>query len=625
MRDKSPPSGNRMRKLSLLAVIALAAILTLWGLSKNGYSNEYYAAAVKSASVDLKAWFFGSLDPGNFITVDKPPLSIWLMGLSSRIFGFGSFSMLLPQAICTIASVGILYSTVKRLSGHTAGIIAALALATTPITVAIARVNNPDALMILLMVAAAYATVRAIESGKTGHLLLGGALVGLAFMTKMLQGWMVAPSLALAYLVAAQVSVPKRIKQLLLTGVVMTATSVAWPLAASIWPGSKPYIGGSDDGGVWDLILGYNGFGRIFGEGAGGGMGGSFGGTAGLFRMFNSQVGAQIAWLIPAALMGGLALAYALLHQRKQAKKSQDTELEDQPHRVLVAHSSRALLAGLALFGSWAAIHFLIFSFQKGIFHPYYTSAMAPALAALVGMGALASWKLAGKNLVGNVLLVAGIAGSSLMAFSLLGRASDYLPWLRYLVLAAAAVAILAMIITHGTTPKRWLGPTVATAAAVAVLAGPAAFSFANLNRSLDGNNVLAGPASVTSNSMGGGPGGMGGNSTDTALISYLLKNQGDAKYLVAANGARSTQGIIIATGKAVVTIGGFSGSDDAPTLEQFKELVSSGQLKYVLVSSGGMGGPGGGNSAITSWVTSNGKAVSGVSSSSGTLYEVGS
>src|SRR4051812_15210171 len=170
---------------ALLALLGAAAFMYLYKLTAGGYSNTYYAAAVKSASVDWKAWFFGSLDPGSFITVDKPPLALWMMGLSARVFGFSSFSILLPDALCTIAAVALLYATVKRAFGPAAGIAAALALATTPITIAIARVNNPDALLVLLLVASAFFTQKAIASGRTRPLLLAGAMVGLAFMTKM--------------------------------------------------------------------------------------------------------------------------------------------------------------------------------------------------------------------------------------------------------------------------------------------------------------------------------------------------------------------------------------------------------------------------------------------------------
>src|SRR4051794_9456908 len=354
-----------LKRLPLAAVLALAAVLCLWNLTRNGYSNEYYAAATKAGSVSWKAWFFGSIDPGSLITVDKPPLSLWLMGLSARVLGFSSFSVLLPQALCTVAAVGVLFATVRRVAGPVAALVAAVVLALTPITIAIARVDNPDALLVLLLVLSASLTVRSLESGRARWLYWAAAVVGLAFMTKMLQGWMVVPALALTYMIAAPHGLVTRVKHLVLAGVVMVAVSCAWPLAVTLWPGSTPCIGGSEDGSVWNLILGYNGFGRIFGEGEGmGGGGPTFGGAAGLWRMFNAQVGAQIAWLLPLA---GIALVSGLWLSRRAPRND-------------------LRRAGLILFGTWALVHVAVFSSQQGIFHPYYVSALAPAVAALVGM-----------------------------------------------------------------------------------------------------------------------------------------------------------------------------------------------------------------------------------------------
>src|SRR3954449_2649939 len=282
---------------ALLSIVAVAALLCLWDLTISGYANTYYAAAVRSASESWKAWFFGALDPRSFITVDKPPLSLWLMGLSARVLGFSSFSLLLPQALCTVAAVGLLYASVRRLFGPVAGLIAALALAISPITVAMARVDMPDALLVLLMVASGWLLVRAIETGRTKFLLWCGAAVGLAFMTKMLQGWMVVPALGAPYLLAGPPRLFVRVRQLVLAGVAMVVVSAAWPVAVSLWPAdSRPYIGGSTNGSVWNLIFGYNGFGRLTGSegggpGGGGGFGGgggggpTFGGAPGLWRM----------------------------------------------------------------------------------------------------------------------------------------------------------------------------------------------------------------------------------------------------------------------------------------------------------------------------------------------------
>lgn len=578
---------------ALLAVLAVAAVLCLWHLTINGYSNDYYAAAVRSATESWKAWFFGSLDPGSFITVDKPPLSLWLMGLSARVLGFSSFSMLLPQALCTIAAVGLLYATVRRLFGPAAGIAAAAALALTPVTVAIGRVNNPDALLVLLMVASGWLMVRALESGRTKHLVWCGAVVGLAFMTKMLQGWMVVPALAVVYLVAGPPRIGTRIRQLLVAGAVMAAVSAAWPLAVTLWPGSAPYIGGSTDGSAWDLILGYNGFGRIFGAEAGGQGGGMFGGTPGLWRLMNAQVGGQIAWLLPLA---GVSLIVGLWLTRRGARTDRER-------------------AGWMLFGTWALVHVGIFSTQKGIFHPYYVSALAPAVAALSGAGVVSMWRWARTSWAGVVALDVGIVYTALLAVRLLARTPDFVPALRTIIPIAAGLAILGSLALRmpGLAGRRGLA-VAAVAGALALTAAPAAYSVANLGRSLNGNNVIAGPATAAAGGFGGGMG------TSNALISYLEAHQGSARYLVAATGSQTTASIIIATGKPVVTIGGFSGQDNAPTVAQLAAMVEAGELKYVLIGGGGMDR--GGSSELSAWVQAHGTAVDGVTAS-GTLYAV--
>ena len=422
IRTRTVSFRLRSEQVALIAILALAAVLCLWNLTENGYSNEYYAAAAKAGSESWKALFFGSLDPGSFITVDKPPLSLWLMGLSARAFGFSSFSILLPEALCTIAAVWLLYATVRRVWGTTAGLLAAAALALTPVTIAIGRVNNPDALLVLLMVASAYLVVRAIESGKTKHLAWAGALVGLAFMTKLLQGWMIAPALGAAYLLAGPPRLRVRCKQLAIAGATMVAVSAAWPVAVSLWPGSKPYIGGSTNGSIWNLIFGYDGFGRLFGQGGGAGGGGgiTFGGAPGLLRMFNEQVGGQVAWLIPLAAIG---LAVGLWMTRRAPRRNRAR-------------------AGWVLFGAWALVCVAVFSSQRGIFHPYYVSALAPAVAALAAGGVVTLVRWARRSWAGVAVLDLAIAASAALAVVLLARTPSFAPALRTLIPIAGVIAI---------------------------------------------------------------------------------------------------------------------------------------------------------------------------------------
>jgi 4-amino-4-deoxy-L-arabinose transferase-like glycosyltransferase len=610
---------------ALLGVVALAATLCLWHLTISGYANDYYAAAAKAGSTSWKAWFFGALDPGSFITVDKPPLSLWMMGLSARVFGYSSFSILLPQALCTIGAVVLLYGLVRRQFGPAAGLLAAAALAVTPITVAMARVDMPDALLVLLMVLSAWLLQRALETGRTRHLAWCGAVVGLAFMTKLLQGWMIVPALAGAYLLAGPPRLGTRLRQLAIAGGVMVAVSAAWPIAVSLWPGSKPYIGGSTNGSIWNLIFGYDGFGRLTGE-SGPGGGASFGGLPGIGRMLNAEVGGQVAWLLPLAAAGLLAGLWLTRGAPRTDRRR----------------------AAWVLFGLWAIVHIVVFSSQKGIFHPYYVSALAPAVAALAGAGLVTLVRWARRSWAGVAALDAALVLTAVLAVDLLDRTPSFVPALRTLIPIAAVLAVLASFALRAGRSRALLAAG-AVATALAVAGGPVAYSVATVGQPLTSSNVMAGPSGVGQGGFGGGgaagggfrggppagsgarptgarpAGGMGGmsggGSVSTSLIRYLEAHQGSAKYLVAAVGSHVTAPIIISTGKAVVTIGGFNGNDPAPTVSQLSAMVAKGELKYVLLSSGGMGG--GSSSALQTWVKSHGTAVSGVSTSGGTLYRV--
>ena len=272
---------------TLILLLAGTASLYLWNLADSGWANAYYSAAVQAGAKDWQAMLFGSFDPANAITVDKTPAALWVMSLSARIFGFNAWSVLAPQALMGVASVWLLYLTVRRTFGPLAGLVAGAALALTPVAALMFRFNNPDALLTVLLVAAAYATVRAIGRASTRWLLLAGALVGFAFLAKMLQAFLVIPALAGVYLVAAPANLPRRLLQVG-GAAVAVVVSGGWYLAlVALWPAaSRPYIGGSQTNSLLDLILGYNGFGRITGQEVGRvGGGPGFNADAGALRL----------------------------------------------------------------------------------------------------------------------------------------------------------------------------------------------------------------------------------------------------------------------------------------------------------------------------------------------------
>lgn len=486
------PTAPRWSLPALIAIMALATALYSWNLSSSSL-NSFYSAAVLSGTHSWKAWFFGSLDAGNFMTVDKPPLVLMVMGLFCRVFGFGTWQMMLPLIAAAVGTIWILHTSVKRVFGHAAAAIAALVLALTPITVAINRDNNPDSLLVLLMVGGAALALRAGRDGKLVPLLGSAVCFGLAFNTKMLQGYIALPAVFAMYLYAARLPLVKRIINLLLAGVALAVSSFWWAAAVSLVPASeRPYIGGSTDGTAWNLIMGYNGLGRVFGGdgngGGGGGGGANFAGTAGLGRMFNDILGGQISWLLPfaaIALVGGLIL-------RGRAPRTDLTR------------------AALILWGGWTLFHYLTFAMAEGTMHPYYTTALAPGIAALCGGGGVMLLRAFRDDKRWVWVLPVALGATGIWSIVLLRRASGWNTWLWPTIAVLMALAIAGLLVFRSGRRVQLFTASVA-AAVVASLAGPTAYAASVPSGSgggMGGTNPTAGP--TTGNGMGG-PGG-GGN-----------------------------------------------------------------------------------------------------------------
>jgi len=490
--EAPPDKAPRWSLPALIAILVLAAVLYSWNLSGSGL-NTFYSSAVFSGTQSWKAWFFGSIDAGNFLTVDKPPLALMVMGLSCRIFGFGTWQMMAPMVAAALGTIWILHSSVKRAFGHAAATVAALVLALTPITVAINRDNNPDTLLLLLMVGAAALGLRATRDGKLLPLLGSAVCFGLAFNTKMLQGYIALPAVFAVYLYASRLPLVKRIVNLLLAAVALAVSSFWWATAVSLVPADdRPYIGGSEDGSAWNLIMGYNGLGRVLGgegNGGGGGGGGGFSGTAGLGRMFNEILGGQISWLIPFA---GIALVGGL---------------------VLCGRAPRTDLtrAALVLWGGWTLLHYLTFAMAEGTMHPYYTTALAPGIAALCGAGGVMLLRAfrTGKRWVW--VLPVALAATGIWSVVLLRRSSDWNGWLWPTIAMVMALAITGLLVFRSGNRARLLAASVAVAV-IASVAGPAAYAASEISASggggMGGTNPTAGPS--TGGGMGG-PGGGGG------------------------------------------------------------------------------------------------------------------
>lgn len=636
----SNPDGNpAWARPALFGLLAATAVLYLWNLTSSGYANSFYSAAAQAGSESWKALFFGSSDAANSITVDKPPASLWVMALSVRLLGLNSFAILLPEVLMGVATVAVVHATVKRQFGAGAGLVAGAVLALTPVAVLMFRFNNPDALLVLAMTLAAWATMRSIEAGSPRWFALAGVFIGLAFLTKTLQAFLVVPGFALAYLVAARPPLLRRIWHTVLGGLVIVLSAGWWVAIVELLPASlRPYVGGSQTNSFLELTFGYNGIGRLNGQETGSvGNAGPRSGQVGLTRLFDAENGGQISWLLPAALLLLLVgLAYRARMPRTDLRRA-------------------AYLA----WGSWLVVTALVFSLMSGIYHAYYTVALAPAIAALVAMGGAEAWERR-DSWSGAVPLALGTLVTGGWGYLLLSRVTSWNGWLRVLVLALSLAAALGFLVA-AKLPARAV-PAALGLALTAALAGPAAYSVATVATGHTGSIVLAGPVTAggpgrgpggmppggapagapgvpggtgTSRGLpgaggpppggtmgppgggfdgapggfGGAPGGMGGllNAAlpNTEVVQALSANASSYTWVAAAVGSQTAAGLQLGTQLPVMAVGGFNGSDPSPTLAQFQAFVADGRIHY-LAGGGGFGPQNGGSRApaeIASWV----------------------
>jgi 4-amino-4-deoxy-L-arabinose transferase-like glycosyltransferase len=630
-----------------LGVVAGTAAVYAWGLGQNGLGNPYYAASVRSMNTSLRNFAFASFDPGGWVTVDKPPLSQWLAALSVWVFGWSTWSLLLPSLLCGVASVGLLMVTVRRAWGRTAGVAAGIALSATPAVLAVSRNNNPDAALMLCCVAAAWAVQRALgdghrasggrpgDAGLLGEggsgdgrvagedrsspaaetaqqssapyrwMVVAGACGGLGFLTKSLAVGAVLPGLWLAYLVAAGAPLRRRFLHALVGGVAFVAVAGAWIVAVQLTPlSSRPWIGGSSDGTAWDLVVGYNGFGRVTGSGGpmgsmpdmsdmpdGGGPSGfmtgpdgvdEFGGPTGIGRLFNAGMGDQAMWLSPLALAAGVGgLVVAFRARRRDAR-----------------------LGSLVTWLAWGGLTYVTFAFAEGIFHNYYVSLLGPAVAALVGIGVQlvreASW-------VGRVFAALALAATVPVQLVLLGRvdAWEVLRWLVPVGVAVAAAVVLAALLVSWRRQSDPPDPGSRRLALNALTLGVAMLGLAPALWSLAGVHEVSSPLfpdarPVSDESAASGAGPFGGFEDGMALpddmVRWLRQQHDGEKWIVAVGAAMQAQESIV-EGDPVVALGGFMGMDGANSVDRVAAAVERRDLRFVLTS-GGFPGSGGGSSA---------------------------
>jgi 4-amino-4-deoxy-L-arabinose transferase-like glycosyltransferase len=578
MRVEAASRSQWIQLLPCVAVVAVSLTLNTWSLSMAGYGNTYYAAAVRSMTMSWKNFFFGAFDPGGFITVDKPPVFLWVGALSARTFGYSTWSLILPSSIAGAASVGLLWLIVRRHFGVTAATIAGSVLALSPISVAVDRLNLPEPFLVLALIAAAGAVLQSLESPNwRAWIVVAGVLVGVAFNVKMLAAWIPGPAFAAAIVVASPRASWDTARELLprlaLLGAVTLVVSASWLLVVDAWPRSdRPYIGSSTNNSAVDLALGYNGFARLAGDGGGAvpvvpggedpggvaGPGGIFGGYVGPLRLFDNANGGQIGWLLPFAIGGGLA---ALWSWRFDPRRR----------------------AAVLLFLGWIALYGEVFSFAHGTFHAFYTSAMVPGVAALVGIGAAALAKEARSDGRWLIALVGLVALTLWTQIQIAGRTPDFYAWVQPLTVTvtfAGGASVIALALQR----SRLSGGIALGVAGLLLL--PAAWSVsAAANPSLNATLPQAGPQRGAAGSSFGSLAFDDG----TAGLAAWLKSHDDpgATWQLVVPNSQDGSRLIAQYGLSVMALGGFLGWDNTISVSRFADLAASGSVRYVLLTGG--------------------------------------
>jgi 4-amino-4-deoxy-L-arabinose transferase-like glycosyltransferase len=595
--------AKRWDRIALAVLLIATAVMYLWNITINGMGNQFYAGAAQAGSKDWKALLFGSLDSHNFITVDKPPLSQWVMGLSGQIFGFSSASMLIPEALMAVATVALLYGAVSRISGPRAGLLAGAALALAPVAALMFRYNNPDAAMVLLMMVSAYCTVRALQhAGATSTsgakwMAAAGAALGFAFLAKMLEGLMVMPAVALVYLIAAPTPLRTRLLHLL-GSLAAFVVSAGWFVVLTVlWPASsRAYIAGSTDNNFMNLVLGYNGFSRVLGHNnffQNFGMTGSAAGTRvltgrqgfggaqspGISRLVSGELAVEIGWLVPAALIAVVLVIVA----RGRAPRTDPVR------------------AGAILFGGWIVVDGLVLSFMHGFIHSYYCLSLAPAVAGMFAIGVHQMWQKR-SSWFGRFGLAAIILTTGIWSWWILGWNSGWLPALRWTILGVVVLAAISLLLVRLTRFSPAM-PAFVALGLIGAVAGPAAYAIATIGQDHQGGGPAVGPAS-SAQALGMGRGGFGQPADNPELDTMLRDTNTD--WSAAINGSSSAAGLELSTDTAVMAVGGFSGRDPTPTLGEFIDDVHNHRVAYYIFANTPGHFHARGHTDIANWVATN-------------------
>ncbi|WP_234122076.1 ArnT family glycosyltransferase [Clostridium hydrogenum] len=597
----------KKERIYLYLILLLSFILNFFNLGIEGYGNTYYAAGVKSMLLNFKNFFFVSFDPSGFVTIDKPPIGFWLQAVSAKVLGFSGFSIILPQALCGVISVFLIYYIIKNTFGTNKGLLAALCLSVTPIFVAASRNNTIDNDLVLCLLLSVLFIIKAVRSGSLRFLLLSFFFIGVGFNVKMSEAYLILPALYLSYFLYSRLSLKRRTINLCIATAVLIVVSLSWALAVDAVPAkNRPFIGSSTNNTVTELILGHNGFdrlklGNIFKSSHShrkanvklksakisnanlSGLGNES--QTGFTRLIgNNDISDQIGFLISMAILGFIAAAL-----KEQLGFSIDNERK----------------MSLLLFFMWFLTEFIFFSFSKGSFHTYYLTTMAPAIAALTGIGTIDMINFKDKKVL---IFPLSIILTAIIEITILyynhTKSSGYIP----IMLLTAVICLIFSTIFVLNTLSNKNAKLAASFAFAGILIAPTIWSATPIFLNMNSGSPSAGLELYHNphpfkNKAAANP--------NSKLAVYLEKNSAHEKYLVAVPSATTyASSLILETDKPIMTFGGFSGNDKIISLNKFKKLVYAGKIKYAILSSQNNAIKGN-NKAIINWIKRTGKIVS--------------
>ncbi len=563
VHDERPRSWERVL---LWTILSAGLLLRLWNYRIGGFGSDYYSAAVRSMCESFHNFFFDSFDPAGFITIDKPPLGLWVQALSTRILGFSGFAILLPQALEGVAAIALVYALVARRFGRRAALLAAAILAINPVSVAADRSSNLESALTLALLAAVYCFDRALESGRLRYFLATMAFVGAAFNTKFLAGWLIAPVFFAVYFFRSAMPLRARVIHCAGALAVLLAVSLAWIIAFDAQTvTNRPYVAKTEHNTMRELAFGTYGLALISGEGSPANPLPNADPTRrrsvffddvtpGLARLWDRHLEGQTGWFLPFVVVG-----FALM--------------------LGMPGLSASARWALAVWAGWAALYGTAFAYDRGTFHGYYLAAIGPPTAVLAAVGIdRVCRELRGRE---RWLLASWLALAAWQTY-IEREAAGHFPWILVTIAAGAALAALAGFLRR---PYRIAGLTLGLAA---LAVAPTAWALSSVivprvNTLTPSADILR-LAGVIRSPLELASSGYGVATDDPKLWDFLQAHSGGDAFLLATPNARLAAPIIIHTGRPVLAMGGFSGEDRAVSPEALRSMADAHRVRYVFL-----------------------------------------